>query len=120
MSVEAREPQKSLEPAEAAKAGDGAMACAVVTEGKGASIYPMFEVTRLGVDGAFLAGLLFLEVGESAVVELSWDEHTRIRVRVRVASLDRGDAPGMSVVFPQLDERERKLIEERGIPGARS
>jgi hypothetical protein len=122
MSVEAQEPQKSPEAAEArddAMAGP-VVACAVVTEGEGASVYPMFEVKRLDVDGAFLAGSLFLEVGEITTVELSWDEQTRIRVRVRVASLERGDEPGMSVVFPELDDGERKLIAERGVPGARS
>lgn len=131
MSIEAQEPQKSPEPAEVAEAPEAPEACAdakagpvvtcaMVTEGEGASVYPMFEVKALDVAGAFLAGSLFLEVGETAVVEILWDDDTRIRVPVRVASLDRGDEPGMSVVFPELDERERKLIEERGISGPRS
>jgi hypothetical protein len=97
-----------------------AVASVVVTEGDAASVYPMFEVKRLTPEGAFLAGSLFLEVGEITMMELSWDQRTQVRLRARVISLARGDEPGMSVVFPELDERERKLIEERAAKESRS
>jgi hypothetical protein len=99
---------------------DRAEASMVITEGDTASVYPMFEVKRLTAEGAFLAGPFFLEVGETAMMELSWDERAQVRVRARVVSLARGDEPGMSVVFPELDERQRKLIEERAAKESRS
>jgi hypothetical protein len=114
MSAEREKPSDSDTPA-----GRG-VASVVVTEGDTASVYPMFEVKRLTSDGAFLAGSLFLEVGETAMMELWWDERTQVRLQVRVISLARGDEPGMSVVFPELDERERKLIEERAAKESRS
>jgi hypothetical protein len=96
-----------------------AVASVVVTRDDAIAVYPMFEAIRLTTEGAFLAGSLFLEVGEITTLELSWDQGTRVRVQARVISLSRGEEPGMAVVFLELDERERKLIEERATTEAR-
>ena len=72
--------------------------------------YSMYEARGLSPDGVFLAGSLFLELNEEFTVELILGD-ARLRTRARVTAVERGAAPGMAVVFANLSDSDRALLE---------
>jgi hypothetical protein len=61
-------------------------------------LYPVFDALRRHADGLFLAGPLFLERDEEAELEVHLADG-RVRTRVRIVELVRGDQPGMVVAL---------------------
>ena len=82
---------------------------AVVADG-GGHAHTMFDAQDITLDGAFLAGALFLEVDEVFEVELSFDDSQTIRAKVRVERVEKGEKPGMAVSFAELSDSDRKLL----------
>ena len=85
-------------------------AAIVVQEGETTSMYPMFAVSRITPDGAFLASSMLLEVGEVVALELVSGDGVAARVNARIVAIERGEVPGMVVAFSGLDERASELI----------
>lgn len=84
----------------------------------GESTYAMFELRALSVEGAFLAGALWLELNEDLEVELAAGNEVPVRVRARVVRLERGDAPGMEVAFSSPSDSDRRRIERMAAAAA--
>ena len=105
---------ESMERAKSEQGGRESVSSAVVTASvvseRDQAAYTMFEARDISPDGAFLAGSLLLELNEEFTVELSLGE-TAIRTRARVASLAQGEAPGMVIVFSELSDDHRALLE---------
>lgn len=74
--------------------------------------YEMFEATEMSADGVFLAGDLFLEIGETVTLELAADGADPVRAQARVIRLERGDRNGMAVAFQDLGDEERRALQE--------
>ena len=85
-----------------------AVSASIVGAG-GSGEYAMFVASTLSANGAFLRGDVFLEVEEEFTVELARGEAS-VRVRARVESLERGDAPGMTVTFVGVSSDARNTI----------
>ena len=74
--------------------------CSAAVVGKGnSSPYEMFEVCELSTQGAFFAGSILLEPGESLTLVLKFDDGTRVEVKALVESAQQNGSPGMRVVF---------------------
>lgn len=96
-----------------AAAPGAARAAIVVESGDRTRIYRMYEAREITPEGAFLAGALFLEIGETVTLELSWSEGEAVRVSARVVALEHAGTPGMTVAFSHVDDRARSLIQAR-------
>lgn len=75
--------------------------------------YPMFDVAEIEPDGAFFGGELLLENGEQLDVELSFDDDSTLRLRAQVVDVAAGERPGMRVVWSELGDDDRALLEKK-------
>ena len=73
-------------------------------------VYDMFEAVELNGEGAFLAGEVFLEVGELVTLQLTQAGQDLVKAQARVVGLERGARNGMAVVFRDLGEQERRTL----------
>jgi hypothetical protein len=75
--------------------------------------YPMFDAAEVAADGGFFAGPLLLETGEQLEVELSFADDTTLRLSARVVDVSAGDRPGIQVIWSELGDDDRALLESK-------
>ena len=80
--------------------------------GQDICVYPMFERAYLSAAGGFLAGEVFLEVGEVVTIQISFVDEV-LNVTARVDGLQFGDAPGVTVTFVDSSEAEKQALAAR-------
>ncbi len=87
---------------------------ALVRDASGAEpyVYPMFERSYLSATGGFLAGEVFLEVGEVVTIQITFDD-AALQVTARVDGLQFGDAPGVTVTFVDSSNAQKKALAAR-------
>jgi hypothetical protein len=84
-----------------------------IVDDAGKESYEMFEAHDVSLEGAFLAGPLFLEVDEEFTVEFGFGDDANVRVKAVVTGIELDDKVGMSIGFPGLTNRERRKLEAR-------
>lgn len=107
----------SSEPASTTRSRERAddRVCAAVilaVDGESSNRYEMFEATEMSAEGAFLAGDLFLEVGELVTLQLVADGQDPVRAQARVVRLERGGRNGMAVAFQDLGDDARRALQK--------
>jgi len=68
--------------------------------------YAMFEVHSIEDGEALLRGPLLLEVGEPLMVEVVFDDGSKVRAKVTVEGTELGPEPGIRVSFKRDSDRK--------------
>lgn len=90
---------------------------ALVPEGAPGEPCPIYEVLALDDEGAHLGGQILLELDEVVVLEITFPDGARARVRAQVVAVEAKEEPaGVRVVFIEPDEAARQVIDAHRTP----
>ena len=101
-----RAPEAGASPAPARAASGIEVAVVVPSAGTGA-VYVMYEAHGLSPEGVTLSGGLLLEKHEEVTIELRLPDRGSVRVRARVAAIERA---ALRVAFIGLDDPDRQRL----------